>query len=675
MQRRRVALSSILGLAVGGFAYAAILLDFGWSPTRTAIQLRYASNFFDLQADALLQGRLDVAPGSLGIEGFVVDGRTFMYFPPFPALVRLPVMLVTRAFDGYLTVASMALAWLVFAIFAARLLWLVRSLIHPDLAVSRLEAFGMGVLLAAISGGTVLTFDASLPWVYHEVYLWSAATVIGTLYWLIRATARPSTWTIGWTGAFALAAVLTRTTGGLAVCGAIVLAALWAARRARKPGQQFRITRPVVLLAAAGLGPMLAGITLNLAKFKHPYMFPLELQVWSQVNEHRREALIANGGTITGPQFLPTTLRAYFAPNGLRFTDYFPWVSLPAKAPAPVGDVVFDQTYRTASVTATTPLLLALALVGTWFVLRRLRTPVGRLLTPSLVGAAAVGGGVLMYGYLSNRYTSEFVPYLTMGTAVAAGWLLPTLPQRRVGIRRGAIAALVVLTAYSIAVQMALGYREASVVGGGAQLHGFLTRQTNLSGGPGSGQAAMVARVDALPTDAPTDTLAIVGPCDSLFLATGDTYNPWALVESQPLVFDVTAPRDLGYGTIPLATVAGTIERQVNLQTRDDNHVRLVVTEPNSVVAGPWVGVYPGTSIRVGLSIRSELGHVEVSSLPGGHVALIPWTRIDADWVILPGIVTVSPALDDAAQALRMTIRRAKATPLPLCERLAASAS
>ena len=111
VQRRRVALSSILGSAVGGISYAAILLDFGWSPTRTAIQLRYASNFFDLQADALLQGRLDVAPGSLGIEGFVVDGRTFMYFPPFPALVRLPVMLVTRAFDGYLTVASMALAW------------------------------------------------------------------------------------------------------------------------------------------------------------------------------------------------------------------------------------------------------------------------------------------------------------------------------------------------------------------------------------------------------------------------------------------------------------------------------------------------------------------------------------------------------------------------------------
>ena len=84
------------------------------------------------------------------------------------------------------------------------------------------EAVAAGILLAAMTGGTVLTFDASLPWVYHEVYVWAVATVVGTLYWLLRAArrARPAARSAGcWPSP--LAAALTRTTGGFAVCGAI----------------------------------------------------------------------------------------------------------------------------------------------------------------------------------------------------------------------------------------------------------------------------------------------------------------------------------------------------------------------------------------------------------------------------------------------------------------------
>ena len=69
-------------------------------PLRTAGAHRFAANFFDLQARAFLDGDLAVPTDSLGIEGFVIDGRTFMYFPPFPALLRIPVLMVTDGFDG-----------------------------------------------------------------------------------------------------------------------------------------------------------------------------------------------------------------------------------------------------------------------------------------------------------------------------------------------------------------------------------------------------------------------------------------------------------------------------------------------------------------------------------------------------------------------------------------------
>ena len=668
---RRPALASVLGLSVGGLFYLAVLLDFRWAPGRTAIPLRYASNFFDLQANALLNGHLDVPTGSLGIEGFVVDGRTYMYFPPFPALVRIPVMLVTHAFDGRLTVASMAVAWLVFAVFSARLLWLVRRLLHSNRPVGRTEAVGAGTVLAAVAGGTVLTFDAALPWVYHEVYLWAAATVVGAMYWLARAAMAPSRWTIGWLAFFALAAVLTRTTGGFAVCGAILFAAAWAGWRAHRTGVSLR---PAGTLAAAGFAPLLAGITLNLVKFDHPYLFPLQQQVWSGVNSHRRDALLANGGTITGPQFLPTTATAYFRPDGLRLTDYYPWVSLPARPPQVVGDVVFDQTYRTASVTATTPLLLVLALAAL-VVLVRVPGETRRVLLPPLLGSAAVGGGVLMYGYISNRYTSEFVPGLVVGSTITAAALLPLLSPRRRAVRAGVLAALAVFTAYSLLVQTALGYREAAVHTRGERLTDFLNRQRELSGGPGSPQAALVRQVTALPVDPSVDTLGIIGDCSALYLATGDTYEPWALVQARPVVLEFTAPRELRNGAFPLATVVSSRTRSITVETGADNSMRVVVSDGAVRVTGPWVGVYPGTTFRIGWEPRSDVGQLEVTTTPGGRVAFLPWRRVDADWVSHPGEVRLNPALTKDAGALGITVDEPTGRSLSLCRALAADAS
>ena len=87
-----------------------------------------------------------------------------------------------------------------------------------DAEVTRYEAVSVAVFLALATGGSVLTYNASLPWVYHEVYAWAVPLVIGAMYWMIRVQREPSRWTIGWLAAFALCSIMTRTTGGWAVC-------------------------------------------------------------------------------------------------------------------------------------------------------------------------------------------------------------------------------------------------------------------------------------------------------------------------------------------------------------------------------------------------------------------------------------------------------------------------
>ena len=664
----RVQVSSLLGCLVGALAYVAVLLDLRWSPGRTAIELRYASNFFDLQADALLRGHLDVPKDSLGIEGFVLDDRTYMYFPPFPALVRLPVMLVTREFDGRLTVLSMAVAWLVLAVMTARLLWLVRDVLHGSRPVSRREAVAAGILLTAMTGGTVLTFDASLPWVYHEVYVWAVATVVGSLYWLLRASRSPGPRTLGWLLAFALAAAMTRTTGGFAVCGAIALAGgwRWLSARERRPD------RVATLLLAVAVIPVLASVTLNLAKFDHPYLFPLQDQIWTQVNEQRREALAANGGTITGPQFLPTTLPTYFRPDGIRFTSWFPYVSLPADPPAVDVGAIFDQTYRTASVTATTPLLLFLALLSIPLAATRRDPLVRRLLLPPLIGSAVVGVGVLMYGYIANRYTSEFVPFLIVGSCVTL-WVAAPLLARLGLLPTGVVlSVLALLTAYSVVVHTLTGITMTAVTRGGPRLVEHVSAQRTLSGGPNSPQANLVRTIDELPNDAPADTIARTPDCRSLWLATGDRYEPWVLVEEEPTVLEVGLDRDIEPGVVKLATVLATSPRDVSLEVRADHHVRIVVSDEFASVEGRWFGVYPNTSFRLGIAPRPEQGLAEISTTPGGFVALVPYSQRDEQWRTRPGQVIAAAGASGGARELGATVGRRAGMPNHLCHDLAA---
>ena len=69
--------------------------------------------FFEVQARAMLDGNLSIPTGSLGFEGFVVDGRTYTYFGVFPSLLRMPVMVITDELDGRMTIISMLVAYLI----------------------------------------------------------------------------------------------------------------------------------------------------------------------------------------------------------------------------------------------------------------------------------------------------------------------------------------------------------------------------------------------------------------------------------------------------------------------------------------------------------------------------------------------------------------------------------
>ncbi|MEP6814299.1 MAG: hypothetical protein ABI873_01970 [Marmoricola sp.] len=648
------------------------LMNFGRDLGRPARSLQFGSNFFELQAHALMDGRLYVPNGSLGIEGFVNHAHTFMYFGPFPALLRIPVLLMTGDFDGRLTVTSMGIAWIVFAVMTTRLLWLVRECLYPDRAVTRFDALLAALFLAAATGGTVLTFDASLPWVYHEAYLWSTALVVTSLYWMVRVALDPTPPAMRWLGLAALCTVLTRTPAGWGVCIGILGLGLWM-RFGRSQADRRQVARFVL---AVGAVPLVIGIAVNMAKFGNVILFPLQDQVWTSVNQHRRDALRLNHGSITGLQFFQTSLVNYFNPGGIRFVDYFPWITLPPENARAYGGAFIDQSYRTGSVTAFSTLLLMLALVGVPVLLRRRRGLPVQALRPPALAAFAMTGGVMAYGYVAYRYTSEFVPALVLGGAIGLWFVADRLSRSGILARwlRWPTAALMAgFVAFAVLANMAVGFGAAAQTYRGAPLERYVSLQMRLSGGPAGSFHGLVRHGDAVPANQPgTDQLYVRGDCEALYLNTGDAYERWVIVQERSHVVEVDFARKFKAGRTLLFTVHGIHDRTVWLQTHAKHLAQLLLVNEDGTFYGPLFSPVPGEPVRVGIGTDSSLGYAAVTSSPGGFAGYLPMSEWDRNWINENG--WIQDAVTSTTSEDGFTVKPESGLPLPLCQRVAREA-
>jgi hypothetical protein len=659
--RRRFA-GTTLGLLSGGLAYFLTLLNYGTDLTRTALAAGYFSNFFDDQARAFLDGHVDLAPEVLDIEGFVHDGKTYTYFPPFPALLRLPVLMTTDEYDYRLTALSMALAWIVLAVVVSKLVWFLLDRLAPQPETSRTTTALAALFIAAATGGTFLTYDASLPWVYHEVYIWAVTGAIGALYWMARTCLDPSVHAAKWLFIFAFVAIGTRATEGWAICLVAIGLGVWLRFRPFTPAHRRLWWR----VALAGAVPLAASIALNLYKFDAVYMFPLKDQVWTQVNEQRQLALEANGGTLSGPQFFTTSFMAYLRPDGIRFTDHFPWITLPAEAAPSFHGAVVDQTYRTGSVTSFMWLLMLLLLVAVvaafW---PRTRPELARLRAP-MIASVLITGGVMGYGYYSTRYASDFVPALVFCGAVGLAWLTGWARGRR---HRSVpvLAVMAVGTVFALAAQMSTGLFVAATLHRGEPLQRYVEWQGRLTP---DAQADLVVQVDGLPTGGSTDQLAIRGDCDALYLHTGDKYEPWVPVEERAAYWTFEATDDLDSGVVEVLEITGAQPQTVSVQVRADREARAIVEIGDRTVRGQWFEIPTDGQFRLGLRNLLDLGFYQIETGPGGPVAYVESVYFDTDWNSLPAIATAVPATAELA-SLGLTVTKQTGLDLPLCREVA----
>lgn len=573
-------------------AYTWVLTVGTWD----LFQRQFFDDFFDAQARSMLDGRLDVPSDIVGFEGFLVNGRTYIYFGPIPSLLRMPVLLVTDRLDGRLTTVSMLLGMLVLSAAAFRLTCALRPFVRGDDPVGRREPLATAGLAVAILAGPPF-FLASGAVVYHEATVWGLALAVLSFDAVLRWALRPTGWRLVGTTALITLTILSRQSLGLAPLAALGLVCLWFLwRHARSGTGRWRRRvdwQAVFVLGTALVVPLLFVAGLNYAKFETLFSPPASAHVESIKYGPRQEMLEENNGSFFGLQFAPTTLKQYVRPDGIDVRRDFPWVDFPRLGPSVVGETTFDELDWSSSIPASAPALTVLSLVAVVWAVRHRKERHGPPWPAALcIGALFGAAGVVSLGYIANRYLNDLLPLVivpgVMGfhvvVARAVGW-----SRVRRALVTGAIGSLVVFTAL-VNVVLGLSYQHEK---GPVIPEEWRARWVNWRLDlPGAYSPYMVDELwRAMPRhkDVFDGRLAVVGDCAGMYLERDDK---WIGVERGPGVdvYDIVVDLDdlpEDGSRVPLITMGHPPNASVIAILRvDEDRIRVDISRPHRMGNG-----------------------------------------------------------------------------------------
>jgi hypothetical protein len=549
----------------------------------------------------------------------------------------MPIMAVTDRFDGRLTRISMLFAYLVALGAIIHLGWRLRRVVWGDDLVGRFEAASAGVVTFG-AGTSTLLFLGAKPWVYHEALLWGTALALASFAALVRWLVEPERgrgWRgLVWAATLAGAALLTRPSvgaGPVVALGLVGLRELW---QLRSPAARSRSawTRVAAVFVGAVL-PLVAYAAVNQAKFGSPFKLPTDAQVLVSFDADRQAALEANDGSLFGLHFAPSVLWQAVRPDAVGTRRVFPFLGFPSERPTAFGDVVFAELDWSSSVPASEPLLVLLGLVGVVALVVPDRVAAGatrlRELRMPVLGAAAAGGGLLVLGYIANRYLSDVIPLVVLtglvGAAVVVRWAL----GRARGARVAVLGAMAVLALWGAWVNTSLGLqyqREIAPGAPGDSRADWLVWQARLGPNP---RFVRLGPDDPLPSPERVGRVAVVGRCGGLYRSTGGDWQP---VEGGPETgrFDLDVVIDeplAGAVTLVEGTGAGGQVARIQLEPVEDGAVLPSVTSitpkaRKTLGGSASIPLAPGEPRHLRVTLDPRIDYAEVRDVDGGTTPL-----------------------------------------------------
>jgi len=374
--------------------------------TREILGPELLSSAFDSLAQSLLRGSAEVDPAAIRWEAFVVEGRAYMYFGPWPALLRVPMQWLASDLAGqWARLSCFAASMLAVAGFSLLVLRMLAKNIVLDESESRF------LLLTSIMGfglATPLFFLMNAASIYHESILWGLAGSLCFLAVLVPRLDEPDALVskLPLLATLAGATLLARVTYGGPLFLVLLLISLRACLRGGNMGKIF------IALLPAGL-MLLLQLWYNFDRFGSPWTFvDYRLMDFMRADSSTLDILDRTGNFSLGRVFV--ALANYFGLSAELFSGRFPWFKL--AAPWYPDANLYPRIF--------TSWVMPLSLMSSWLVLGGL-AGWARLLADRTRGFAQLCLGafilqillVCAYYIMELRYEIDLLPAFVFGYA------------------------------------------------------------------------------------------------------------------------------------------------------------------------------------------------------------------------------------------------------------------
>lgn len=404
-----------------------------WDLRRQRNDGGWSAGFYMAQAEAMMQGHLDVPRKAIQGECFDYESLCYGYFGITPSLIRAPFLLILRWLDSALTPLFLGVAVLLAYGSSIRLVEQSLAAAPPE-TPSRLTLGYFAAAVFALGPGGTLIF-MTRPAVYEEAVAWAIACFLLAVSRVWSWARESATRDLVWAVLLAILAANARLTVALACMPLAAVVVMLAWRRGARAAMALGFCLAILPAATT------AGVFV--LKFGTPAP---DWRLNEQIPEapHWRRILDRNGDRITSVIFAPTALMAYFRPDsvamppgGFHFDFRFPYrAEILWVPPLPPGGAYVE---RVASLTSTMPWPWAITLamiVSLPFARRRLAGDEWLLFCGFMLSGMAMAVPAITHFGIANRYLADFFPLGVAGMVVGARLLPPGLA------RRPAIAAL-----------------------------------------------------------------------------------------------------------------------------------------------------------------------------------------------------------------------------------------
>jgi hypothetical protein len=482
----------------------------------------FSSNFYDVQAAAFLHGQLHVSADIAGIEGFVIDGKTYLYYGPFLAITRLPFALFGSWADGHLARLSMTIGFVVMCTIVFRIVIRLRQILKLESSSS--DRWRPAVVIAVVAASPVLALGGDIS-VYYETELWAFVFLLSTFSLLLHVYLQPSYIYLCLAGVAALVTLHTRASVGLGAICALGAMGLFLMRHHR-----------ALSLSALGISLFIFAthVGFHYAKFGMWLNLPGDKQVLTALDPNRAAWFEEHNNSFFSPDFLPTTLFHYLRPDAVTIERLAPFMRFGPEARE--FGVDLESYTPSSSLTVSATALMILALIGVVYIVRRRQW----FVWPLVVGGSVAAVPTLAIGFIAQRYLVDFLSLLVVFTAVAVlCWQYSSKYFVRIPL------GVMLLWGAWVNASFAAWLGNIQNPGFTSWRYGLDKRIFN------SAPASVVSITSNVPRDG---VVGIDGNCDGLYISVG---NRWQALELADVVRQVSGTFDLRGGSQMMQSAAG----------------------------------------------------------------------------------------------------------------------